>query len=186
MGRSVNKYGARAWEHWRTHAPQRLAKIENPQVFFAELGAEAQGQITELAQQIETSPALILAMRDSSGQTYFQDVARRTTALRIAEEVVMNQLAWQSDPALPLDEARQEWNQTSANEENLIIWAERMQDSPDLMPSTVDLEQKAKDWAVPVWFLEGLVEAQIPRRYLEAHQRLLAEAATIRFLREVR
>ena len=60
------------------------------------------------------------------------------------------------------------------------------EDAPDLMPSTVDLEQKAKDWAVPTWFLEGLVEAEIPRQYLEEHQSLLAEAATIRFLREVR
>jgi hypothetical protein len=108
------------------------------------------------------------------------------TALRIAEEVVMQQLAWVADPSLPLDEARQEWNQTTPNDENLITWAERMQDAPDLMPSTVDLEQKAKDWAVPVWFLEGLVEAEIPRRYLEEHQSLLAEAASMRFLREVR
>ena len=61
-----------------------------------------------------------------------------------------------------------------------------MQDAPDLMPSTVDLEQKAKDWAVPLWFLEGMVEAEIPRRSLEEHQSLRAEAATIRFLREVR
>lgn len=181
----MNKYGTRALEHWRTHAPERLARIENPTRFFTDLGLEAQGQITELAQQIETSPALMLAKTHSSGENYWQEVARRTTALRIAEEVVMNQLAWQSDPALPLAEAREEWNQTTPNDENLIMWAERIQDAPDLMPSTVDLEQKAKDWAVPVWFLEGLVAAEIPRRYLEEQQSLLAEAATIRFLREV-
>ena len=87
---------------------------------------------------------------------------------------------------LSLDEAREEWEQTRPSDENLVTWAERMQDAPDLMPSTVDLEQKAKDWAVPTWFLEGLVEAEIPRQYLEEHQSLLAEAATIRFLREVR
>ncbi|OYO08832.1 hypothetical protein CGZ94_20270 [Enemella evansiae] len=182
----MNKYGARALEHWRTHAPERLAQIENPERFFTDLGLEAQGQITDLAHQIETNRPLMLAMTGSSRETYLQEVARRTTALRIAEEVVMNQLAWIHDPALPLTEAREEWNQTTANDENLIMWAERMQDAPDLMPSTVDLEQKAKDWAVPVWFLEGLVEAEIPRRYLEEHQSLLAEAATIRFLREVR
>lgn len=181
----MNKYGTRALEHWRAHAPQRLARIENPARFFTDLGLEAQGQITELAQQIESSPALMLATTGSSRETYLQEVARRTTALRIADEVVMNQLAWTHDPALPLAEAREEWNQTTPNDENLIMWAERMQDAPDLLPSTVDLEQKAKDWAVPVWFLEGLVEAEIPRRYLEAHQSLLAEAATIRFLREV-
>ena len=181
----MNKYGMQAMRHWKTHAPQRFQLIENPTRFFTELGLEAQGQITELARQIETTPASVLAKTASSEQTYLQDVAHRMTALRIAEEVVMQQLAWVSDPSLPLDEARQEWNQTTPNDENLIMWAERMQDSPDLMPATIDLEQKAKDWAVPVWFLEGLVAAEIPRRYLEEQQSLLAEAATIRFLREV-
>ena len=181
----MNKYGAQAMAHWKTHAPQRFQNLDDPTRFFTDLGQEAQGQISELARQIETTPASVLAKTASSEQTYLQDVARRMTALRIAEEVVMQQLAWVSDPSLPLDEARQEWNQTTPNDENLIMWAERMQDAPDLMPSTVDLEQKAKDWAVPTWFLEGLVEAEIPRRYLEEHQSLLAEAATIRFLREV-
>lgn len=182
----MNKYGAQAMQHWKTNAPQRYQLIENPIRFFTELGLEAQGQITELARQIETNRPLLLAKTPSSRETYIEDVAHRMTALRIAEEVVMQQLAWVSDPSLPLDEARQEWNQTTPNDENLIVWAERMQDAPDLMPSTVDLEQKAKDWAVPLWFLEGLVEAEIPRPYLEEHQSLLAEAASMRFLREVR
>ena len=77
------------------------------------------------------------------------------------------------------------WTAYGDRQLNTLI-DEALQDAPDLMPSTVDLEQKAKDWAVPTWFLEGLVEAEIPRRYLEDHQSLLAEAATIRFLREVR
>lgn len=182
----MNKYGAQAMRHWKTHAPGRYKLIENPTAFFTDLGLQAQGQISELARQIETNRPLLLAKTPSSRDTYTEDVARRMTALRIAEEVVMQQLAWVTDPSLPLDEARQEWNQTSSNDENLTMWAERMQDAPDLMPSTVDLEQKAKDWAVPLWFLEGMVEAEIPRRYLEAHQSLLAEAATVRFLREVR
>ncbi|MFT3859978.1 hypothetical protein [Micropruina sp.] len=181
----MNKYGAQAMRHWKTHAPQRYQSLDDPIRFFTDLGREAQGQITELARQIETNRAGVLARTSSSRETYLTDVARRMTALRIAEEVVMQQLAWVTDPSLPLDEARQEWNQTSPNDENLIMWAERMQDAPDLMPSTVDLEQKAKDWAVPTWFLEGLVDAEIPRQYLNEHQPLLAEAATIRFLREV-
>ncbi len=181
----MNKYGAQAMRHWKTHAPERYRLIEKPTRFFTELGLEAQGQISELARRIETNRPLLLAKTPSSEQTYLQDVARRMTALRIAEEVVMQQLAWVSDPSLPLDEAREEWEQTRPSDENLVTWAERMQDAPDLMPSTVDLEQKAKDWAVPLWFLEGMVEAEIPRRYLEEHQSLLAEAATIRFLREV-
>ncbi|MGN6035886.1 hypothetical protein ACP6NG_10920 [Brevibacterium casei] len=181
----MNKYGLRAMQHWKTHAPKRFQSLADPIGFFTDLGTEAQAQVSDLARRIETTPALMLAKPRSSEENYLQEVSRRMTALRIAEEVVMQQLAWISDPSLPLDEARQEWNQTSANDENLIMWAERMQDAPDLMPSTVDLEQKAKDWAVPPWFLEGLVEAEIPRQYMDEHQSLLEEAATIRFLREV-
>ena len=178
MAITLARGGARSDRHTTRHADQ----VEPPQAVMV---GPTQAVRTKLARQIETTPASVLAKTASSEQTYLQDVAHRMTALRIAEEVVMQQLAWVSDPSLPLDEARQEWNQTTPNDENLIMWAERMQDAPDLMPSTVDLEQKAKDWAVPVWFLEGLVEAEIPRRYLEEHQSLLAEAATIRFLREV-
>ena len=127
----MNKYGAQAMAHWKTHAPQRFQNLDDPTRFFTDLGQEAQGQISELARQIETTPASVLAQTASSEQTYLQDVARRMTALRIAEEVVMQQLAWVSDPSLPLDEARQEWNQTTPNDENLIMWAERMQDAPE-------------------------------------------------------
>jgi hypothetical protein len=182
----MNRYGARVREHWTKHAPNRLADLENPEQFFTDLGAEIQGQVSDLAAKLENNPAWMLEMGRSSAQTYLQDVARRTTARRIAEEVVMNQLAWISDPSLPLDQAREEWEQTRPSDENLVTWAERMQDAPDLMPSTVELEDKAKEWAVPVEFLEGLVEAEIPRQYLESNRALLAEAATIRFLREVR
>lgn len=182
----MNKYGARAMAHWKTHAPERYQRIEDPTGFFTELGLQAQAQISELAERIETTPGLLLASPPSSRENWLHEVARRTTAIRVAEEVVMHQLAWVSDPALPLDQAREEWEQTRASDDNLIVWAERMQDSPDLMPSTVELEQLALDWAVPTSFLEGLVATEPPRDYARKHRDVLAEAATIRFLREVR
>ncbi|GAA4486909.1 hypothetical protein [Microbacterium panaciterrae] len=181
----MNQYGRRMMRAWSQRAPERVAQMENPDAFFTQLGQEVEGQILSLSAQLEANSAGMLATGSFSEETYLQDVARRMTARRIAEEVVMNQLAWISDPALPLDEAREEWNQTSPSIENLIRWAERMQDAPDLMPSTADLEQKAKDWAVPVEFLEGMVQAEIPRAYLNEHQAMLDEAATIRFLREL-
>lgn len=181
----MNRYGARVREQWAKHAPNRLAELEDPERFFTDLGAEIQGQVSDLAAKLEDNQSLMLETGRSSEQTYLQDMARRATARRIAE-VVMNQLAWISDPSLPLDQAREEWEQTRPSDENLVTWAERMQDASDLMPSTAELEDKAKEWAVPVEFLEGLVEAEIPRQYLESNRPLLAEAATIRFLREVR
>ena len=108
------------------------------------------------------------------------------TARRIAEEVVMNQLAWVHNPSLPLDQAREEWEQTRPADENLIAWAERAQDSPYPTFSTAELEDKATEWALPTEFLEELLAAEVPRQYMEANAEVLAEAATIRFLREVR
>lgn len=182
----MNQYGRRALEHWRRYAPERVAALESPEAFFTDLGAEIAGQVSELAARLESSPALMLEMTRFSEQTYLQDVARRMTARRIAEEVVMNQLAWVHDPSLPLDQAREEWEQTRPADENLIAWAERAQGSPDPMFSSAELEDKAKEWALPAEFLEGLLEAEVPRAYMEANQEVLAEAATIRFLREVR
>ena len=51
----MNKYGAQAMRHWKTHAPERYRLIEKPTRFFTELGLEAQGQISELARRIETN-----------------------------------------------------------------------------------------------------------------------------------
>ncbi|WP_246846537.1 hypothetical protein [Humibacter ginsenosidimutans] len=61
-----------------------------------------------------------------------------------------------------------------------------MQDSPYPVHSTVELEEKAQDWTIPMWFLEGLMTAPIPRQYAQEHQEVLAEAANVRFLRQVR
>jgi hypothetical protein len=41
----------------------------------------------------------------------------------------MAQLAWVAHSELPLTEAREEWEQTRASDENLITWAERIQDA---------------------------------------------------------
>lgn len=183
----MNQYAARVRELWARHAPDRLAAVENPEEFFSDLGLQIQGQVSDLAARLELNPAWMLEMARSSGQTYLQDVSRRMTARRVAEEVVMDQqLAWVHDPGLPLAQAREEWEQTRPADENLIAWAERAQDAPYPMFSTAELEDKAQEWAVPVEFLEGLLAAEIPRQYLEANQAVLEESATIRFLREVR
>lgn len=182
----MNHYAIRVREHWTLHAPERVAELEDPERFFGDLGAQIAAEVSDLASRLEQNPALTVEMRRSSGQTYLQDASRRMTARRIAEEVVMNQhLAWAGDPSLPLDQAREEWEQTRPADENLIAWAERAQDSPYPMHSTAELEDKATEWALPTEFLTGLLEAEIPRAYLEANREVLAEAATIRFLREV-
>ena len=185
----VNHYGRTAQNYWAHHAPQMISQIEDPETFFTQLGEEIAGQITDLTAQLETNPFLRVETADSLGQNgsrYLDQVAVKMTARRIAEEVVMNQMVWIHDPSLPLPEARQEWEETRAADENLISWAERMQDSPYPVHSSVEIEQKALDWAIPVEFLEGLLKAEIPAQYARQHQEVLSEAANLRFLREVR
>lgn len=174
----MNQYGTIAQRHWRTYAPTRVAALPDPTAFFTELGLQVQAQVSDLAAR--------MAGTDSSAETYWEKVARLQTARRTAEEVVMAQLMWINDPELPLDQAREEWEQTRPADENLITWAERIQDYPDSMPSTAELDEMAQSWALPAQFLQQLVATEPPREYLRSHQAALTEAATIRFLRELR
>ncbi|GAB6857529.1 hypothetical protein [Microbacterium xylanilyticum] len=174
----MNKYGQMALTHWQATDPSRVAELSDPAAFFEAMGLEMQTQVTNLAS--------ILAGSDRQGETFLQKVTRLTAARKQAEEVVMSQLAWIIDPSLPLDQAREEWEQTRPSDENLILWAERMQDCPDSMPSSVELEELAKNWALSVEFLLELVATEPPREYMRANQATLAEAATIRFFRELR
>ncbi len=174
----MNRYGRLAREHWMTHAPSRAAALPDLEEFFIELGLVVQGQVSDLTVR--------LAGPDLAGETYLEKVARLTTARRQAEEIVMQQLVWATDPELPLDQAREEWDQTRPSDENLILWADRMQDSPYPIMSTDEIEQMAADWALPAEFLHGMLEADSPRAYLEQHRATVQEAATLRFLHEVR
>lgn len=174
----MNAYGHRAMAHWERHAPGRVAVLTDPEEFFTSLGREIEAEITRLAS--------MLAGSDRREETYLEKVARLATARKQAEEVVMAQLVWISDPALPLSQAREEWDQTRPTDENLVVWAERMQDFPDSMPSSEELEEMATTWALSTEFLEGLVATEPPREYLRQHAAELQEAATIRFLRELR
>lgn len=173
----MNIYGARAMRFWRRWAPSRVAAMPDRIEFFTNLGEQVQGQVSDLA--------CLLAGPDRRRETYSQKVARLRTATRTAEEVVMAQLVWVVDPELSLSQAREEWEQTRPMDESLISWAHRVQDCPDLMPSTVELEEMAKTWAVSPEFLTSLVEADSPREFLMTNAATLAEAASIRFMSDV-
>lgn len=177
----VNRYAATAREHWERYAPSRVAALPDPTAFFNDLGAEVEAQVNDLGASLAS-----MTTQPCSTESYLEKVARLQTARRIAEEVVMAELVWIRDPELPLDQAREEWEQTRPTDENLIAWAERIQNFPDSMPSTDELEQLAQTWALSVEFLEELATTEPPREYMRANQPALAEAANIRFLRELR
>lgn len=174
----MNHYGRISQCHWERYAPSLVAGLPDPTAFFTDLGAEVQAQVEMLMAS--------LAGLDSPQETYLEKVARLQTARRTAEEIVMAELVWIVAPDLPLDQAREEWEQTRPSDENLIVWAERIQDHPDSMPSTLELEEMAKDWALSVEFLQQLAASEPPREYMLTNQAALAEAANVRFLREVR
>lgn len=177
----MNRYATMAVQHWERYAPSLVAALPDPTRFFSDLGAEVEAQVNDLAARIAS-----MTTDCCSAESYLEKVARLQTARRAAEEVVMAELVWINDPELPLPEAREEWEQTRPADENLIAWAERIQDYPDSMPSTEELEEMAQTWALSVEFLEELVATEPPRDYILANQPALAEAANIRFWRELR
>jgi hypothetical protein len=174
----MNRYGVIAQRHWESYAPSRTAALGDPTWFFTDLGLQVQAQVDTLT--------TTLAGVDSSQETFLEKVARLQSARRTAEEIVMAELVWIKDPELPVDQAREEWEQTRPSDENLIAWAERIQDHPDSMPSTAELEDMARTWALSVDFLLELAASEPPREYMQANPAALSEAATIRFLRELR
>lgn len=173
----MNHYGVIAQRHWERYAPSPVAGLPDPTRFFTELGLEVQAQVDALT--------ATLAGLDCAEETYLEKVARLQSARRTAEEIVMAELVWIKDPELPLDQAREEWEQTRPSDENLITWAERIQDHPASMPSTAELEDMARTWALSLNFLSELAASEPPRKYMHANQAALSEAASIRFLREL-
>ncbi|MDA8298154.1 MAG: hypothetical protein M0004_16540 [Actinomycetota bacterium] len=177
----MNRYGRTARQHWERHAPSRLAALADPTGFFTDLGAQVEAEVNDLTDRLA-----MMTAGDCSTEPYLEKVARLQTARRTAEEVVMAELVWTREPELPLELAREEWEQTRPSDENLIVWAERVQNFPDSMPSTEELEEMAQTWALSVEFLEELVATEPPREYMLANQAALLEAANVRFWRELR
>ncbi len=173
----MNQYGHLAQKHWTQFAPIRVAALPDPTLFFTNLGMEVEAQITTLAER--------LAKQEQTQENYLLQVGHFQTAHRIAEEIVLNQLVWVSDPALPLSDARDEWDQTRPMDSSLARWAEKMQDYPDQIPGTEELEEFAQTWALTVPFLRELINSEFPESFLVDHAGTLAEAANVRFMREV-
>jgi hypothetical protein len=182
----MNRYGRLAMEHWTRFVPRRVAALTDPEAFFTMLGAQVQAQVNELAPALSTEPASRLATRGAARDDYLQRLGGLRMARLQAEEVVMRDLVWIKDPELSMDEARVEWDETRISDDALARWAERAQDDPQGLPATAEVEALAAEWALSPEFLESLLAAAVPARFLAENQRVLDEAASVRFLREVR
>lgn len=79
----MNQYAAIARAHYRTHLPNRLARIEEPEEFFSQAGET-------IAQQVDQE-ATDLAGDDPAEETYPEKVARLNTARMMAEDTVLHE-----------------------------------------------------------------------------------------------
>lgn len=182
----MTHYAHRIREHWEQYAPNHMKMLlssEDAEMLFSEIGAEMLGEVSSLS---EDMARVMLEEIPEAREDYLTRVALLTTARKIAEEIAMtHQLAWMSDPSMTLTEARQEWDDTRPMDENLADLALQAQLSDDPIYTTDEMEDLAKEWAVPLEFLNQMFEAEIPYRFMMEHQDVMQEAATIRFLREV-
>lgn len=80
----MNKYGKHAMETWQAIAPAAYARIEDPMVFFQELGEQANDQVLDLIPQ--------LAGPDPADESYLGKVGRLNAAKLQAEEIVREEL----------------------------------------------------------------------------------------------
>ena len=169
----MNQYGLIARDHWIKVAPSRYAALPNAEEYFEDLGEQVQGQVDDLSQRI--------AGPDPAGEAYLEKVGRLTMAKRQAEEIVLADLVWIT-PELSADEEREEWEATRPMDSSLSDWAWQMQDYPeDEQPLTVDVENLAAEWALPVTFIEELLASKSPTAFLTEHAEILKQSANERY-----
>ena len=168
----MNKYALIAQDHWKTAAPSRYADLPNPEQFFEELGEQVLSQVVDLSQAIAGS--------DPAGESYLEKVGRLTMAQKQAEEIVLADLVWIT-PELSPSQERDEWEATRPMDSALARWADSVQDSPEGTTSTYEEELAAEEWAVPVTFIQQLLAAANPGRFLTANADTMKRAADIRY-----
>ncbi|MDJ0350599.1 hypothetical protein QMK22_14895 [Cryobacterium sp. PH29-G1] len=168
----MNKYGAQARDHWVKMAPSRYVALPNPEQFFEELGEQVLSQVDALSQTI--------AGPDPAGENYLEKAGRLTMAQKQAEEIVLADLVWIT-PELSPSQEREEWEATRPMDSALARWADSVQDSPEGATSTYEEELAAEEWAVPVTFIQQLLAAANPSRFLTENADTMKRAADIRY-----
>ncbi|MFF8617094.1 hypothetical protein [Streptomyces sp. NPDC015350] len=89
----MNQYGRRAQQHWQEHRPGNIAEIDDPEVFFTELGADVQVEVRT------RWTAACLAELVVPGESYLERVGRLQQMRHETEGEVLRELV-----LLPADE----------------------------------------------------------------------------------
>ena len=83
----MNNYGHRAMEHWKKWLPNRYAQIEDPRMFFEDLGEQAETQMVAESRNLELQYA-----SDLAGLGYLEKVGRLNAIRKQAEEIVLAEM----------------------------------------------------------------------------------------------
>src|SRR5690625_5006435 len=87
----MNRYGRAARDHWTRVDPDRVSTMDDPEMFFRDLGEQVESRVQELTDYL-TGP-------DGPSKTYLETVGRLNIARLQAEEAAMTELVWLSEPA---------------------------------------------------------------------------------------
>jgi hypothetical protein len=173
-GRAMNTYGARAMRHWHQHLPNAYRELKDAEAYFTLAGEEMQAQISDLIPK--------LAGPDLPGEDYPDKVARLNRARASAEELVLAN----SEFFPPPEPTRQEWEQTSPQEDALIDWAWRMQAQLEgLAETSLDFDQAAAEWMLPREYLEQMATASSPWEFWKANPSMWEASVQARWERHL-
>lgn len=166
----MSKFEEQAWEYWAAVAPERFAALEDPEEFFRDLGAQIDRRVLELSQELE--------QQLPKNEEYLERVSSLQGARRQAEEIAFAELAAIEPES---DHGREEWDSAvRAVDEALENWAWRAQEHP---PLTVEIEDQAAEWMLPVTFIEQLIAAPSPTAFLTEHATEMQASAHRRYQR---
>lgn len=173
-GQLMNQYGRRAMKHWETFRPDAYQQLDNPQLYFTQMGETLATQISELATQI--------AGPDLPGEDYLDKVSRLNSARARATEIVMADSEAYADPELD----REEWEATTQlHKDSLIDWAMKMGEQIDEVAfHDLSYERAAADYQLPMWFLEGIAASDRPWAYLKTHSSTWDQSVEKRWKRD--
>lgn len=168
----MNKYASQIRDRWLQLAPTRYKQLENPELFFEELGQLTLSRVDELASSLQAAtPA-------SSGETYLETAARLSALNRQAEELAMSELDW-PEVELTSEEIYTEWRATSSREESLLEWASYQEE----VPADEELEALSAEWMMSVEFLLALATSTNPWTFSAEHSETMTLARKQRFER---
>jgi hypothetical protein len=79
----MNKYGAIAQEHWKSHLPQQYLAMTDHDSFFSTLGDQIEERVEELSE--------VIAGEDPPNETYLEKVGRLNEARSSAERQALQE-----------------------------------------------------------------------------------------------